>query len=46
MEYYPTSTDDKWKEDLINELVDMRSSLLEVKGFESEEAILEHICVS
>ena len=48
VEYYLTSTDDKWKEELLNELVDVRSNLLEVDGFDSEEldAILEYICVS
>ena len=44
----PTPSDDKWKEELLNELVDARSNLLDIEGFDSEElnTILEHICVS
>ena len=40
--YHPTSTQDKWKEGFVKELLIVKDSQLEVNEIES---ILEHICV-
>ena len=46
--YHPTAPDDKWKEVIVNEIIQVRDNNIEVEGFEYEELteILEHICVS
>ena len=48
LKYHPTSTEEKWKENLVNELIRVRDNTIEVEGFDYEELtdILEHICVS
>ena len=47
IKYHPTLADDKWKETLILEILDVRDNQLEVDGFSYEELneIVEHICV-
>ena len=46
--YHPTAPDEKWKEVIVNEIIQVRDNNIEVEGFEYEELteILEHICVS
>ena len=46
--YHPTPPDEKWKEAIVNELMQVRDNVIEVEGFEYDELtdILEHICVS
>ena len=48
LKYHPTPTEEKWKENLVNELIRVRDNTIEVEGFDYEELtdILEHICVS
>ena len=45
--YHPTSEADKWKENMLREIVDVRSKQLVVDGFDMEELdeMLEFICV-
>lgn len=45
--YHTTLAEDKWKEAMIKELIQVRDNQIDVEGFESEElsAILEQICV-
>ena len=48
LKYQPTPTEEKWKERLVNELIEVGDNTIEVEGFDYEELtdILEHICVS
>ena len=48
LKYHPTPTEEKWKENLVNELIRVCDNTIEVEGFDYEELtdILEHICVS
>ena len=45
--YHPTRADDKWKETIVKEIIEVKNEQLEDSGFSSEELdeILEHICV-
>ena len=45
--YHPSTADDKWKEMIVKEIIEVKNEQLEVSGFSSEELddILEHICV-
>ena len=45
--YHPTTDDEKWKEMIVKEIIEVKNEQLEVSGFSSEELddILEHICV-
>ena len=47
LSYHPTPLEDKWKEAMVNELLEVRGNQLQVEGFETEELemILEHLCV-
>ena len=47
LEYHPTTVDDKCKEAVVAELLEVRDNQLEVDGFVQEEldAMLEYICV-
>ena len=44
--YFPP--DEKWKEVIVNEIIQVRDNTIEVEGFEYEELteILEHVCVA
>ena len=45
--YHPITVDDKWKEAMVAQLLEVRDNQLEVDGFVQEELdeMLEHICV-
>ena len=47
LSYHPTPLEDKWKEAMVNELIEVRGNQIQVEGFETEEleTILEHLCV-
>ena len=47
VKYHPTLAEDKWKETLLLEILDVRDGQLEVDGFSDEELneIVEQICV-
>ena len=47
LEYHPTTVDNKWKEAMVAELLEVRDNQLEVDGFVQEELdeMLEYICV-
>ena len=47
LSYHPTPLEDKWKEVMVNELLEVRGNQLQVEGFDTEELelILEHLCV-
>ena len=46
--YHPTPPAEKWKEHIVNEIIQVRDNTIEVEGFKYKELteILEHICVS
>lgn len=46
--YLSTLPVEKWKEIIVNEIIQVRDNTIEVEGFKYEELteILEHICVS
>ena len=48
LKYHPTPVEDKWKENMVNEIIRVRDNAIDVEGFDYEELtdILEHICVS
>ena len=48
LKYHPTTVEDKWKENMVNEIIRVRDNAIDVEGFDYEELtdILEHICVS
>ena len=47
LQYHLTSPEDRWKENIINELIEARSSQIGIEGFKNEELenMLEFICV-
>ena len=47
LQYYLTSPEDRWKEKMINELIEARSSQIGIERFKNEELenMLEFICV-
>ena len=46
LQYYPTKDDEKWKENLVLEILNARNNNLEVDGFTDSELdeILQHLC--
>ena len=47
-EYCPVQSDNKWKVDMVKELIEVRENNLHVENFSAEELeeILEHLCTS
>ena len=47
LQYHPSSADNKWKEEMLKELIDVKRNQVEVDGFDQEELdeIMEFICV-
>ena len=47
-EYCPVQSDNKWKVDMVKELIEVRENNLHVENFSAEEfeEILEHLCTS
>ena len=47
LQYNPSSADNKWKEEKLKELIDVKRNQVEVDGFDQEELdeIMEFICV-
>ena len=48
IEYFPIDEMDKWKVDVIKEIIDVKNRILDIEDFELEklEEILTHLCTS
>ena len=48
IKYHPLSSEDKWKDSILNELIDARDGILNVGEFDHEEieSMIVYLCIS
>ena len=48
MEYFPIPVEEKWRIEMLKELLEARHSVVEIPGFSQDEIteIIDHVCTS